>query len=102
MRSKSRIPKSPRLLCLDSALQWNDGVKSGCELKEVRSDGGADGANLLVFPTNEKNANEDTRHRDASAEADQGLLASLTASFTVSLAVPTASRTAPPSWSAFP
>ena len=42
MRSKSKIPKSPRLLCLDSALQWNDGVKSGCELKEVRSDGGAD------------------------------------------------------------
>ncbi len=102
MRSKSQIPKSPGLLTLDSALQWNDGVKSGCELKELRSDLGADGANLLAFPANGKNANEDTRHQAASAEADQGLLASLTASFTVSLAVPTASRTAPPSWSALP
>ncbi len=102
MRSKRKIPKSPGLLSLNSALQRDDGVKSRGEFRELRSDLGADGANLLAFPTNEKNANEDTRHRVASAETDQGLLASLTASFTVSLAVPTASRTAPPSWSAFP
>ena len=102
MRSKSKIPKSPRLLSFNSALRLNDGVRSRCEFKELRSAPGADGANLMAFPTSEKNANEDTRHRAASAETDQGLLASLTASFTVSLAVPTASRTAPPSWSAFP
>ena len=102
MRSKSKITKSHRLLSFDSASRLNDRMRSRCELKELRTDPGADGANLIAFPTSEKNANEDTHHRAASAETDQGLLASLTASFTVSLAVPTASRTAPPSWSAFP
>ena len=102
MCSKSKIPKSRGLLGLDSALQWNDGAGSRFEITELRSGVGADGANLLAFPTSEKNANEDTRHRAALTATDQGLLASLTASFTVSFAVPTASRTAPPSWSAFP
>jgi hypothetical protein len=75
VRSKSKILKSPGLLSLDSALQWNDGVTSRCEFKELRSGVGADDADLPVFSTSEKNANEDTRHRAASAETDQGLLA---------------------------
>ena len=64
MRSKSKIPKGAGLLGLDSALQLNDGVRSRCGFKELRPDG----ANFMVFPTSEKNANEDTRHRAASAE----------------------------------
>ena len=34
-------------------------------VQELRSALDADGANLMAFPTTEKNANEDTRHRAA-------------------------------------